>query len=179
MSSQVVLLCLLIVVSLSMHACDARYLLSLIDSTDQAESSPNNQYPPKEGVSLQNGAINTAVKRINNPFTPILTKEITAAGPLIARPRDGLQQQQEDQNNNDLLVGMRKRMGRVLMVEKEDNNSNGGDDQSKEANYTDDDAEAAAAAADDQESSGVVVMDYAQPHRKPPIHNEKSSKKNT
>ncbi|CAI0413313.1 unnamed protein product [Linum tenue] len=170
--SQVVLLCLLAVVSLSMHACDARYRLSLIDTTDQAESSPNSNYPPKEGVSLQNGAINTAVKH-NNPFTPILNKEITAAGPLIAHPRDGLQQQQEDPNNNDLLVGMRKRMGRVLMVEKEDsnnsNNSNGGDDQSKEANYTDDDAEAA-----DQESSGVVVMDYAQPHRKPPIHNEKS-----
>ncbi|CAN1174591.1 hypothetical protein LINPERPRIM_LOCUS9999 [Linum perenne] len=166
-----ILLSLLVVTSLSMHACSARHLIITSPFHDQAttqilpqpyvqmvqvgassdhvpvtNSAPENEAETQDADGNFLGAITSAIK--HSLFRPSFI-EVTAG-------------------NNEATVGqglMRKIMwrGRALMKKE------------KESNVTeeDDDHQSKESTSAQEDSNSVDMMDYAQPHRKPPIHNEK------
>ncbi|CAN0908528.1 hypothetical protein LINGRAHAP2_LOCUS25334 [Linum grandiflorum] len=167
MSSQI--LVWLLVVSLSVHACSARHLI-IHDEAFQTASTDDSP-PPQVGASSDAtgfsstleeevadgsllGAITSAIK---NSLYGAIFKEETAGRKEVAgqvllggHPR----KQEKDDNIKERMKKMWR--GRALMVGKKESDGSG-DDESNET---------------EEDNTSIVMMDYAQPHRKPPIHNE-------
>ncbi|CAN1748144.1 hypothetical protein LINPERHAP1_LOCUS3318 [Linum perenne] len=149
-----ILLSLLVVTSLSMHACSARHLIITSPFHDQATT----QILPQPYVQMvQVGASSDHVPVTNSaPENEAETQD--ADGNFLGAITSAIKHSLFRPSFIEIMW-----RGRALMKKE------------KESNVTeeDDDHQSKESTSAQEDSNSVDMMDYAQPHRKPPIHNEK------
>ncbi|XP_050229642.1 uncharacterized protein LOC126678782 [Mercurialis annua] len=159
-----------LLICFSSHACNARYLGFTHKDTKQYFSKD-----VEKGISLHDTSISSEMSSPISEEFGVPKREKIGLGATTMKQNNykhgGHVLEEEDISNesgNELVISSQKELQQKDEIEgmkKQDRSM---------VESTESDNEEAVKSNENDIAEDVVVMDYAQPHRKPPIHNEKS-----